>query len=174
MSPLTPHWEQPSHPAIQTVEHASDSTSFTTRSLSKVSLPPFAVFAKLSFPPCTVAPEPTYATVQMGKDSHLNLNSDLLYINHSCEPSLVYSLSKPLKLCRLEDVNNIDTRQIFDMSSLNVLTGPKGLQPGDELTVSHHHHHHHQHSWMQYSQSFLVLLPFHRMVHGPALHLQLR
>lgn len=89
MSPLTPHWEQPSHPSIQTVEHASDSTSFMTRSLSKVSLSPFAVYAKLSFPPCTVAPEPTYATVQMGKDSHLSLNSDLLYINHSCEPSLV-------------------------------------------------------------------------------------
>jgi hypothetical protein len=88
MAPLTPTWVQPSHPAIQEVQHASDG-SFTTRSLSKVSLPPFAVFAKLAFPPCTEASEPTYATVQMGKDKHLNLNSDLLYINHSCEPSLV-------------------------------------------------------------------------------------
>lgn len=97
MAPLTPTWVQPSHPSIQEVQHATDG-SFTTRSLSRVALPPFAVFAKLSFPPCTEAPEPTYATVQMGKDKHLNLNSDLLYINHSCEPSLV-SLSHM-------DVNN--------------------------------------------------------------------
>jgi len=47
------------------------------------------VFAELKFPPCTKAERPTYATVQMGRDEHLDLNSDLLYINHSCEPSLV-------------------------------------------------------------------------------------
>jgi hypothetical protein len=88
MAPLTPTWTQPSHPSIQEVEHATDG-SFSTRSISKVTLPPFAVYAKLAFPPCTEATEPTYATVQMGKDKHLNLNSDLLYINHSCEPSLV-------------------------------------------------------------------------------------
>lgn len=89
MSPLTPHWHQPSHPTIQDV--IINNEEFTTKSYSKVTFAPFAVFAKLNFPPCTVADEPTYATVQMGRDSHLNLNSDLLYINHSCEPSLVSS-----------------------------------------------------------------------------------
>lgn len=87
MAPLVPHWSQPSHPDIQEV--IINDAEFTSKSLSRVSLPPFAVFAKLAFPPCTVAEEPTYATVQTGKDSHLNLNSDLLYINHSCDPSLV-------------------------------------------------------------------------------------
>ncbi|KAI9896429.1 hypothetical protein N3K66_008601 [Trichothecium roseum] len=109
MAPIKPHWDQPSHPEIQDV--VINLGEFTSKSLSKVALPPFAVYAKLSFPPCTVVPEATYATVQMAKDQHLMLNSDLLYINHSCEPSL-----------------------IFDMDSLNVLAGPKGLQPGDELT----------------------------------------
>ncbi|KAG5983056.1 hypothetical protein E4U55_000898 [Claviceps digitariae] len=109
MAPLTPHWQQPSHPSIQEV--IINDKEFTSKSLSKVALPPFAVYAKLTFPPCTVADEPTYATVQMGKNSHLSLNSDLMYINHSCEPSL-----------------------IFDMASMNILAGPKGLQPGDELT----------------------------------------
>lgn len=89
MAPLKPHWKQPSHPDIQEViinEH-----EFTSKSLSKVSLPAFALYAKLLFPPCTLVTgdEPTYATVQFGKDKHLDLNSDLLYINHSCEPSLV-------------------------------------------------------------------------------------
>ncbi|KAK2013728.1 hypothetical protein LZ32DRAFT_239321 [Colletotrichum eremochloae] len=110
MAPLIPHWTQPSHPDVQEVVKASE-TEFLTKSFSKVSLPPFAVFAKMSFPPCDLADEPTYATVQCGKDKHLNLNSDLLYINHSCEPSL-----------------------IFDTGNFNILAGPKGLQPGDELT----------------------------------------
>ncbi|KAL3960364.1 hypothetical protein ACCO45_005481 [Purpureocillium lilacinum] len=109
MAPLTPTWQQPSHPAIQEV--LINEAEFTTKSISRVSLPPFAVFARLAWPPCTAAQEPTYATVQTGRDTHLNLNSDLLYINHSCEPSL-----------------------IFDTGNMNVLVGPKGLAPGDELT----------------------------------------
>ncbi|TDZ30706.1 Histone-lysine N-methyltransferase ash1 [Colletotrichum spinosum] len=110
MAPLTPHWTQPSHSDVQEVVKASE-TEFLTKSFSKVALPPFAVYAKMSFPPCNLADEPTYATVQCGKNKHLNLNSDLLYINHSCEPSL-----------------------IFDTGNLNILAGPKGLKPGDELT----------------------------------------
>ncbi|KAM0323034.1 hypothetical protein ACHAQA_009133 [Verticillium albo-atrum] len=110
MAPLTPHWTQPSHPDIQEVVKASE-TEFLTKSLAKVAFPPFAVFSKMAFPPCTLADTPTYATVQCGKDKHLDLNSDMLYINHSCDPSL-----------------------IFDTGNFNILVGPKGLQPGDELT----------------------------------------
>ncbi|OTA96664.1 hypothetical protein M434DRAFT_66929 [Hypoxylon sp. CO27-5] len=112
MAPLTPHWDQPSHPDIQDViinEH-----EFTSKSLSKISLPPFGLYAKMEFPPCTFASAPTYATVQCGRDKHLNLNSDLLYINHSCEPSL-----------------------IFDTANMNIIAGPNGLRAGEELTVRH-------------------------------------
>ncbi|KAF5565762.1 post-SET domain-containing protein [Fusarium napiforme] len=73
MAPLTPHWHQPSHPDIQEVVIVNPE-EFTTKSISRVSLPPFAVFAKFDFPPCTPASEPTYATVQTGRDTHLNLN----------------------------------------------------------------------------------------------------
>ncbi|OAA46181.1 Post-SET domain protein [Metarhizium rileyi] len=83
MAPLNPHWQQPSHPAIQEV--VINDQVFTTKSYSKVTLPPFAVFERLAFPPCTVANEPTYATM-------------------------------------------------FDMGNMNILVGPKGLAPGDELT----------------------------------------
>ncbi|KAI0163297.1 hypothetical protein BJ166DRAFT_291250 [Pestalotiopsis sp. NC0098] len=108
-SPLKPHWKQPSHPAVQEV--IINDHEFTSKSLSKVTLPPFGLFAKMDFPPCTWAEKPTYATVQAGKDRHLNLNSDLLYLNHSCEPSL-----------------------IFDTANFNILVGPNGLQVGEELT----------------------------------------
>ncbi|KAH7407313.1 hypothetical protein BKA64DRAFT_412189 [Cadophora sp. MPI-SDFR-AT-0126] len=113
MAPLTPYWKQPSHPSIQEVILPSNPSEFTTKSISKISVPPFGLFAKLEFPPCTKADRPTYATVQMGKDEHLNLNSDLVYINHSCEPSLTFDLSP---------------------TSLGIFAGPKGLKPGDELT----------------------------------------
>lgn len=109
MAPLTPHWVQPSHP--DRLEIIANEAAFTSKSLSKASFPPFAVFSKLTFPPCTPAENATYATVQMGKGKHLNLNSDLLYINHSCDPSLM-----------------------FDTTTLNVIVGPKGLKEGDELT----------------------------------------
>ncbi|KAI1210476.1 uncharacterized protein F4807DRAFT_423548 [Annulohypoxylon truncatum] len=109
MAPLTPHWAQPSHPDVQDV--IINAHEFTSKSLSKISLPPFGLFAKMDFPPCTLASEPTYATVQCGRDKHLNLNSDLLYINHSCEPSL-----------------------IFDTATQNIVAGPNGLRVGEELT----------------------------------------
>ncbi len=96
-APLTPDWVRPSHPDVQTVITGDE--GFTTKSYSKVALEPYAVFAVLSYPPCTVATEPTYATVQTGRDSHLNLNSDLLYINHSCEPSLVSIAHSKHKKC---------------------------------------------------------------------------
>jgi hypothetical protein len=96
MAPLTPHWSQPSHPSIQQVIIPSDPSDFTTKSISKVTLPPYALFAKLSFPPCTKASKPTYATVQVGRGEHVDLNSDLVYINHSCEPSVVSTPSIPL------------------------------------------------------------------------------
>ncbi|PHH63260.1 hypothetical protein CDD81_6117 [Ophiocordyceps australis] len=109
MAPLTPHWHQPSHPDMQHVMVSP--AHYASKSLSKVALAPFAVFAELRFPPCTVSEQPTYATVQMDENTHLHLNSDLVYINHSCEPSL-----------------------IFDMGNMVILAGPRGLKPGDELT----------------------------------------
>ena len=89
-APLTPTWTQPSHPDIQEV--IINNAEFTSKSLSRISVPPFGLYAKMAFPPCTKADSPTYATVQYGRHEHLNLNSDLLYINHSCEPSLVSSV----------------------------------------------------------------------------------
>ena len=89
MAPLTPHWDQPSHPAVQHVIFSQNKDEYTLKSVSKVAVAPFGLFAKLDFPPCTKAEKATYATVQMGREEHLNLNSDLVYINHSCEPSVV-------------------------------------------------------------------------------------
>lgn len=87
MAPLEPHWTQPSHPHL--LQIIASEAEFTSKSVSTTAAAPFSVVAKLSFPPCSLADEPTYATVQIGRNRHLMLNSDLLYLNHSCEPSLV-------------------------------------------------------------------------------------
>ncbi|KAH7040717.1 uncharacterized protein B0I36DRAFT_379634 [Microdochium trichocladiopsis] len=110
MAPLTPHWHRPSHPDVQEVIILDDK-EFTTKSISRVDLPPFGLLAKMSYPPCTEADAPSYASVQSGKDKHFLLNSDLMYINHSCEPSL-----------------------IFDTGNSNIIAGPNGLKKGEELT----------------------------------------
>ncbi|ROV92047.1 hypothetical protein VMCG_09535 [Cytospora schulzeri] len=109
MAAPKPHWQQPSHPDIQEV--IINEGEFTSKSLSKIAVAPFGVYANLTSPPCTIEEEPTYATCQIGRGKHVSLNSDLLYMNHSCEPSL-----------------------IIDVDNLQILAGPKGLKPSDELT----------------------------------------
>ncbi|KAH9004694.1 hypothetical protein EDB86DRAFT_2884976 [Lactarius hatsudake] len=44
----------------------------------------------------TKAPR-SYATMQCGRgpDDHVLLNSDLLYVNHSCDPNIAFDLSSP-------------------------------------------------------------------------------
>lgn len=90
MAAPKPHWQQPSHPDIQEV--IINEGEFTSKSLSKVAVAPFGIYADLTDPPCTIEERPTFATCQIGRDKHIALNSDLLYMNHSCEPSLVSSL----------------------------------------------------------------------------------
>ncbi|KAJ3028022.1 UNVERIFIED_CONTAM: hypothetical protein HDU68_002605 [Siphonaria sp. JEL0065] len=60
---------------------------FTSRLVSKVELKPGQVLASLEA--MTSAPEKRYSTVQVGPNSHVELNSDLLYMNHSCDPNVV-------------------------------------------------------------------------------------
>jgi hypothetical protein len=85
--------------------------AFASASYSLVSLPAGAVFARITSPtPATVA----YSSVQASKTLHIELNCDLVYINHSCAPTL-----------------------IFDMKRWEVRVNPdleKGLEVGDELT----------------------------------------
>lgn len=88
MAPLKPHWTQPSHPEIQQVVLGKEG-DFTSKSLSKINVAPLGLYAELTTPPCTFVDASTYATVQAGREKHILLNSDLLYLNHSCEPSLV-------------------------------------------------------------------------------------
>jgi hypothetical protein len=109
--PIKPTWKQPSHPdLIEIVTQPSSKTEFNTYARSLVTLPPGALIAKMD------AATPTnvkrYSSVQVGRDSHIELNSDLLYFNHSCAPTVIF------------DTKNMEVRVSED----------RGLKAGDPLT----------------------------------------
>jgi hypothetical protein len=101
-----PAWIQPDLTRLLNVEH--NPGSFTSRSVSLVTLPPHAIFARINNPTPAIC---AYSSVQASRDLHIELNCDLVYINHSCKPSLV-----------------------FDMEKWEVRVGEDGLKEGDELT----------------------------------------
>ncbi|KAF2472430.1 uncharacterized protein BDR25DRAFT_302619 [Lindgomyces ingoldianus] len=104
-----PAWVQPDLTRLLRVEHLPG--SFAARSVSLVDLPAGAIFARISGPtPASCA----YTSVQASRDLHIELNSDLVFINHSCRPTL-----------------------LFDMTRWEVRVNPElkgGLKAGDELT----------------------------------------
>lgn len=104
-----PAWVKPDLTRLLRVE--KNPGVFTSRSISLVTLPVGAVFARITKPtPAIIA----YSSVQVSRDLHIELNCDLVYINHSCKPTLV-----------------------FDMARWEVRVNPDlegGLKEGDELT----------------------------------------
>ncbi|KAF2242292.1 hypothetical protein BU26DRAFT_400657, partial [Trematosphaeria pertusa] len=108
-SDTVPAWVQPDLSRLLRVEHLPG--AFASRSVSLVDLPAGAVFARITNPtPASCA----YTSVQASRDLHIELNCDLVFINHSCRPTLV-----------------------FDMARWEVRVDPAlkgGLNAGDELT----------------------------------------
>ena len=66
--------------------------AFGTSVTSLVSRPPGALFARITG--STPTDTDTYATVQSGRNTRIDLNSDLVYVNHSCQPSLVFDMAR--------------------------------------------------------------------------------
>ncbi|CRG90907.1 hypothetical protein PISL3812_07953 [Talaromyces islandicus] len=82
----------PTHPGLIHV-HRSDK-AFCSGAISLVSLPPGALFAPIDSKVITTAPARRYTTVQLDRTTHIELNSDLVYCNHSCDPTVVFDMSK--------------------------------------------------------------------------------
>jgi hypothetical protein len=65
--------------------------AFGSRAVSLVDLPAGTLFARIT----TATPgTKAYSSVQISENDHIELNSDLLYCNHSCAPSLIFDMSK--------------------------------------------------------------------------------
>ncbi|KAE8338309.1 hypothetical protein BDV24DRAFT_138446 [Aspergillus arachidicola] len=79
----------PTHPDILRVDRGTK--AFSSSAVSLVSLPAGSLFAKIT----TATPsKKAYTSVQTGANSHIELNSDLVYCNHSCNPSLNFDMGK--------------------------------------------------------------------------------
>ncbi|KAJ5554732.1 hypothetical protein N7461_003202 [Penicillium sp. DV-2018c] len=79
----------PTHPDRLRVDRSTK--AFGSGAYSLIDLPAGAVFAKIT----TATPgKKAYTSVQTGRDSHIELNSDLVFCNHSCNPSLVFDMGR--------------------------------------------------------------------------------
>ncbi|KAJ3395505.1 hypothetical protein HDU92_005619 [Lobulomyces angularis] len=73
---------------IQNVVKAQkgNDNNFTSKLLAKVEFKSGDIIAKLDG--LTFAKK-RWSTVQVSKDTHVELNSDLVYMNHNCDPSVI-------------------------------------------------------------------------------------
>ncbi|KAK4683818.1 hypothetical protein P7C73_g6401, partial [Tremellales sp. Uapishka_1] len=108
----------PTHPDLLRVvfESSIQGEGFSSRLVAVRDIPPNSLVAPLTN--ITQAPTKAYSSVQYGASSrdHLELNSDLLFMNHSCAPS-VYM--------------NVSSRHPADWQ---VVTGDDGLKEGQDIT----------------------------------------
>jgi hypothetical protein len=79
----------PTHPDRLHVNRSTE--AFGSGAESLVDLPAGALFAKITG---TTPGKKAYTSVQTGRDSHIELNSDLVYCNHSCAPSVVFDMAR--------------------------------------------------------------------------------
>lgn len=79
----------PTHLDIIRVDRSTK--SFGSGAMSLVERPAGSLFAHIT----TATPGvKAYTTVQTGPNMHVELNSDLVFCNHSCDPSVVFDMGK--------------------------------------------------------------------------------
>lgn len=85
-------WKQPSHADVLEVSSGAGGGSFMTHAVAVKDFPAGTSIAKMDA--STPASRRSYATVQASKTADIDLNSDLVYCNHSCDPSIVFDMKK--------------------------------------------------------------------------------
>ncbi|KAF5002995.1 hypothetical protein F66182_16178, partial [Fusarium sp. NRRL 66182] len=68
-------WPKPTHPGL--IKVVRSDKPFGSGAFSLVSLPAGAVFARIEPDVISVVPEQRYTTVQINRNAHIELNSDL-------------------------------------------------------------------------------------------------
>jgi hypothetical protein len=98
---------KPTHPQSLRVEWNGAPENFKSRLVTVKSFKQGDVLATLEG--LTAGPK-AYSSVQISEDEHVELNSDLLYMNHSCSPTAIMDLKR------------------------RAVTANKDLASGDEIT----------------------------------------
>ncbi|KAK1147895.1 hypothetical protein N8T08_000410 [Aspergillus melleus] len=85
----TPKETPPTHPNKLHVHRSPK--PFASGAISQIALPAGSLFTPITG---TTSSHKAYTSVQTGRDSHIELNSDLVYCNHSCAPTLDFDMGK--------------------------------------------------------------------------------
>ncbi|KAF3911165.1 hypothetical protein AA313_de0208930 [Arthrobotrys entomopaga] len=81
-------FSQPTHPDRILV--LTSDAAYKSSAQSLISLPAGSLFAKITT--ATYVDKRTYTSVATGPNSRIELNSDLVFCNHSCKPSLIFDM----------------------------------------------------------------------------------
>ncbi|KAJ8119836.1 hypothetical protein ONZ43_g3302 [Nemania bipapillata] len=87
---LLPAWVNPDLNRLMVVKKVEG--DFRSWAESLVDLPAGTMFARITGV-TTVSP-PSWSSVQAGRNLHLELNSNLVFINHSCAPTLEWDMEQ--------------------------------------------------------------------------------
>ena len=87
---LLPAWVNPDWDRL--LEVKTTGGSFRSWAESKVDLPSGALFARLTG--INQQLPQSYSTTQAGRDLHVELNSNIHFTNHSCDPTLEWHMDK--------------------------------------------------------------------------------
>ncbi|KAI8636863.1 hypothetical protein BD408DRAFT_478376 [Parasitella parasitica] len=101
--------EQPSHPGLFKVLRQGDATSFSNKLVAERDFRKGTTIADLA---CLTPGPKRYSSVQISATEHVELNSDLLYLNHSCDPSTYLDIAKK-SIVALKDIEKGDELTFF-------------------------------------------------------------
>jgi hypothetical protein len=104
--------------------------AFGNRAVSLIDLPAGSLFLKITkATPATKA----YTSVQVSENSHIELNSDIVFINHSCKPSVVFDMTKmEVRVSDERDLKKGDALTFFYPSSEWDMAQPFDCTCGEE------------------------------------------
>ncbi|KAI0518439.1 hypothetical protein F5B22DRAFT_644747 [Xylaria bambusicola] len=108
---LLPAWINPDLSRLLIVKEVKGD-DFKSSAESVVDLPAGALFARISG--VKRVPKPSWSSVQAGRDLHIELNSDLVKINHSCAPTLEWDMERmEIRVSRHRDLKKGDSLSFF-------------------------------------------------------------
>jgi hypothetical protein len=81
-----------SKPLSELIQVQHGDGEFSSRLVSLVALNPGAVLTKIEG--AVPASQRAYSSVQVSENQDIELNSDLVYCNHSCDPSVIFDMAK--------------------------------------------------------------------------------
>ncbi|RWA12258.1 hypothetical protein EKO27_g2878 [Xylaria grammica] len=101
---LLPAWVNPDLDRLLEVKRVEG--DFQSWAVSLVELPAGALFARITG---VAVSRPSWSSVQAGRNLHIDLNSELVFVNHSCDPTLEWDMERmEIRVSRNHDLKKGD------------------------------------------------------------------